>query len=45
MTAPTAAVQQGAFATSTTPEQATRRIHAEIDMWAKVISEADVKPD
>jgi tripartite-type tricarboxylate transporter receptor subunit TctC len=38
-------LQQGAFATSTTPEQAAQRIHSEIAMWAKVINEANVKPD
>jgi tripartite-type tricarboxylate transporter receptor subunit TctC len=37
--------QQGAFATYTTPEEAARRIRAEIVMWAKVIQDADVKPD
>jgi tripartite-type tricarboxylate transporter receptor subunit TctC len=38
-------LQQGAFATSTTPEEAARRIGSEIAMWARVISEANVKPD
>ena len=38
-------LQQGAFATSTTPEQAAERIRAEIAMWAKVIGEANVRPD
>jgi len=38
-------LQQGAFVTSTTPEQAARRVRAEIVMWAKVINEANVKPD
>jgi tripartite-type tricarboxylate transporter receptor subunit TctC len=38
-------LQQGAFGTSTTPEQAAQRIHSEIAMWAKVINEANVKPD
>jgi tripartite-type tricarboxylate transporter receptor subunit TctC len=38
-------LQQGAFATSTTPEQAAQRIHSEIAMWAKVIKEAHVNPD
>jgi tripartite-type tricarboxylate transporter receptor subunit TctC len=38
-------LQQGAFATSTTPEEAARRIQAEIAMWAKVVSEAHIKPD
>lgn len=38
-------LQQGAFGTSTTPEQAAQRIHSEIAMWAKVINEANVKTD
>ena len=38
-------LQQGAFATTTTPEQAIQRIQSEITMWAQVISEASVKPD
>jgi len=38
-------LQQGAFATSTTPEQAASRIRSEIAMWARVISEANIKPD
>ena len=38
-------LQQGAFGTSTTPGQAAQRIHSEIAMWAKVINEANVKPD
>ncbi|MGE5792792.1 MAG: Bug family tripartite tricarboxylate transporter substrate binding protein [Bacteroidota bacterium] len=38
-------LQQGAFATSTTPEEAARRIHAEIDMWAKVVHEAGIRPE
>ena len=38
-------LQQGAFGTSTTPEQAAQRIHSEIAMWAKVINEANVKSD
>jgi tripartite-type tricarboxylate transporter receptor subunit TctC len=36
---------QGAFATSTTPEEAARRIHSEIAMWAKVIDEARIVAD
>ena len=36
---------QGAYSVITTPEQATARIHREVEMWAKVIKEADVKPD
>ena len=38
-------LQQGAFAVSTTPEQAARRISAEIAMWAQVLVEANIKPD
>ena len=38
-------LQQGAFATSTTPDQAGQRIRAEIAMWAKVVSDAGIKPD
>jgi tripartite-type tricarboxylate transporter receptor subunit TctC len=38
-------LQQGAFAVSTTPEEAAQRIRTEIAMWAKVITEANVKPD
>jgi tripartite-type tricarboxylate transporter receptor subunit TctC len=38
-------LQQGAFATSTSPEQGAQRIRAEIAMWAKVIDQASVKPD
>jgi hypothetical protein len=26
-------------------EQSAARIHHEVDMWARVIKEADVKPD
>ena len=36
-------LQQGALSTSTTPEQAAQRIHAEVDMWAKVIKAANIK--
>ena len=36
---------QGAYAVITTPEQATARVHQEVEMWAKVIKEANVKPD
>ncbi len=36
---------QGAFSVTTTPEQAAARVHQEVTMWAKVIKEADVKPD
>lgn len=38
-------LEQGAFATHTTPEQAAERIRQEIAMWAKVIKEADIKAD
>ena len=38
-------LQQGAFAESTTPERAAQRIRSEIEMWAKVINEGNVKPD
>jgi tripartite-type tricarboxylate transporter receptor subunit TctC len=37
--------QQGAFATSTTPEQAAQRIRSEIAMWAKVIDDARIVAD
>lgn len=36
---------QGAFAMSTTQEEAARRVGAEIAMWAKVIQQANIKPD
>ena len=36
-------LQQGAFSTSTTPEQAAQRIHSEVDRWAKVIRDANVR--
>lgn len=38
-------LQQGAFSTSNTPEQAAQRIRSEVAMWAKVIKEANVKAD
>ena len=38
-------MQQGAFSTSTTPEQASQRIHAEIAMWADVIRNANLRPE
>ena len=38
-------LQQGAYATYTTPEQAAQRIRNEIAMWAKVIREGNVKAD
>ena len=36
---------QGAYPVLTTPEQAAARIHQEVELWAKVIKEANVKPD
>lgn len=36
---------QGAYTVATTPAQAATRVHQENAMWAKVIKEADVKPD
>ena len=36
---------QGAYATPTTPEQAQARIKAEIEKWAKVVKDADIKAD
>ena len=36
---------QGAFTVTTTPDQAVARVRQEVTMWAKVIKEADVKPD
>ncbi len=36
---------QGAYAVQTTPEQAVTRVKQEIAMWAKVIREANIKPD
>ena len=38
-------LQQGAYTVTSTPEQAQARVHQEITMWAKVIREADIKPD
>ena len=38
-------LEQGTFATHTTPEQASRRIHAEVALWASVIKEANIKGD
>ena len=38
-------LSQGAYSVITTPEQATARIHHEVEMWAKVIKDANVKPD
>ena len=36
---------QGAFAVTTSPDQAAARVQQEIALWAKVIKEADIKPD
>jgi tripartite-type tricarboxylate transporter receptor subunit TctC len=38
-------LQQGAYAVTSTPEQAQARVQQEITLWAKVIREADIKPD
>ena len=38
-------LQHGAFAESTTPDEAARRIRSEIAMWAKVITDAGITPD
>ncbi len=38
-------LSQGAYTMTTTPEQAATRIHQEVEMWARVIREANVKPD
>jgi tripartite-type tricarboxylate transporter receptor subunit TctC len=40
-----ALLEHGAFAVSTTPDEAGQRIHSEIAMWARVIQEANLKPD
>lgn len=37
--------QQGVDPTHTTPEEAARRIHAEVEMWARVIAEAKVESE
>jgi tripartite-type tricarboxylate transporter receptor subunit TctC len=37
--------RQGAEPTGDTPEEFTKRYHAEIDKWAKVMHEAGVKPE
>lgn len=37
--------QQGILVTATTSEEAFRRVHAEIGMWARLISEANIRPD
>ena len=36
-------LEQGVYATHTTPVEATQRIHDEVAMWAKVIKDANVK--
>jgi tripartite-type tricarboxylate transporter receptor subunit TctC len=36
---------QGAYASPSTPEQAQARVQQEIAQWAKVIKDADIKPD
>lgn len=36
-------LEQGVYATHTTPVEATKRIHNEVAMWAKVIKDANVK--
>jgi tripartite-type tricarboxylate transporter receptor subunit TctC len=36
---------QGAYAAPSTPEQARERVRQEIAQWAKVIKDADIKPD
>ena len=38
-------LSQGAYSVITTPDQATARIHQEVEMWARVIKDANVKPD
>ena len=38
-------LQQGAYTVTSTPEQSQARVHQEVTMWAKVIREADIKPD
>ena len=38
-------MQQGVAPTHTSPEEAARRIHAEVEKWARVIKEADVKAE
>ncbi len=38
-------LNQGAYAVTTTPEQAEARIRQEITMWAKVIKDSNIKPD
>ena len=36
---------QGAYAVSTTPIEAQARLHEEVTRWAKVVKEANVRPD
>jgi len=36
-------LEQGVYATHTTPAEARKRIHDEVAMWAKVIKDANVK--
>ena len=36
-------LEQGVYATHTTPAEAAKRIHDEVAMWAKVIKDANVK--
>jgi tripartite-type tricarboxylate transporter receptor subunit TctC len=38
-------LQQGAFSTPMSPEQSTQRIQNEIAMWAKVITDANIRSD
>ena len=38
-------LDQGAYAVTTTPDQASARIRQEIAMWAKVIKDSNIKPD
>jgi len=38
-------LDQGAYAVLTTPEQAAARVKQEIGMWARVIKDANIKPD
>ncbi len=36
---------QGVFATFSSPEEASRQIRAELALWARVVKEANIKPD
>jgi tripartite-type tricarboxylate transporter receptor subunit TctC len=38
-------LDQGAYAVQTTPDQAAARVKQEIGMWAKVIKDANIRPD